>query len=201
MWRSVVRLLDSMLFGSVFTLIRANRVVRREIAASRSESFDDDERLGHGRELLDQALVQSVQRLERIENKAMGTLLGVATAVAVFTASYGLLSPTGAFSGKPLALKVAIVATLAIAMSYLVLSGLLALNAYRVGEVHRPLLYDRAPMVKPRREAQVVIMCIEQNQRLATIRSNRLSAAFDCLRNGLVLMLLGGLSVLIVSII
>jgi hypothetical protein len=200
MWLSVLRVLDSVLFGSGFELSKANRIVRKQIKSFKPESLDDDRRLGHSRDVLDQALLQSVQRLERIESKAMGTLLGVATAVAVLTASYGLLSPTGALAGKPLSFKVAVVGTLAAAMSFLVLSGVLALSAYRIGEVNRPLLEDRAPLVKPRREALVILCCIEQNQRLATIRSNRLSAAFDCLRNGLLLMLLGGFLALIASI-
>lgn len=196
----MLRILDSVLFASSFTLMQANRVVEREIAASKPEAFEDDKRLQHGPELLDQFLTQSVQRLERIENKAMGTLLGVAAAVAVSTAGYGLVSPSGALSGKPFEFKVAAAASLAAAMIYLVASGLLALDAYRVGKVYRPLLDDRAPMVKPRRQGQVILWCIEQNERVGTIRSNRLSSAFDCLRNGLILMLVGGLSVLSVSI-
>lgn len=142
----------------------------------------------------------SVQRLERIENKAMGTLLGVAVAIAVFGATSGLLGEDGVLAGKRYALKIVAAALLIVAMLYLFVSGLLAMGAYKVGQVFRPELADRAPVAEMHHEGRVCLYSIDQNQRAATMRSNRLSASFTCLRNGLVVVLMLGVLISLASV-
>ncbi len=196
MFARLKELIDSAFLGSVCTLFRANKVLQGKIKECREDHFKDDARLGCSRDDLDAMLTISIQRLERIENKAMGTLLGVAVAIAVFGATSGLLGSDGVFAGKCYAIQIGAAAFLIVAMLYLFGSGLLALGAYRVGQVFRPELIDRTPVAEETHEKIVLVYAIEQNQRVATMRSNQLSAAFTCLRNGLVVVIM--LAVLIV---
>lgn len=198
MWSKFIRRVDSALLGSAFTLQQANKVVQKKIDECDIEQFKNDERLKHSKQDLDTVLTLSIQRLERVENKAMGTLLGVAVAIAVFGATSGLLGENGLLAGHSSIIRNVTAAGLLVAMMYLFGSGLLALGAYKIGQIYRPTLTDRAPVADSTTEAMVIIYSIEQNQRAATLRSNKLSASFACLRNGLIAVL--ALGVLIVSI-
>lgn len=192
----IFRRIDSALLGSVFTLHKANRLVQKKMDECNIEQFEGDERLKHSKEALDATLSLSIERLQRIENKAMGTLLGIAVAIAVFGATSGLLGADGLFSDQSPFIKKSAAFGLMIAMLYLFGSGLLALGGYKIGSIYTPALSDRAPVAEESVEAKVIIYSIEQNQRAAMLRSNRLSASFSCLRNGLLVVIaLGMLSV------
>lgn len=190
MWTEFRCGIDSVLFGSLFTLRAKNKTVTKRIHECRDEQFSNDNRLEHSKSDLDSMLTFSVRRLERIENKAMGTLLGVSVAIAVFGATSGLLGSNGALAGSCYGLRIVAAALLLLTMLYLLGSGFLALGAYKIGEVFRPTLSDCAPIVEKQKEKSVMLYCIEQNQRAATLRANRLSASFACLRNGLLTILL-----------
>lgn len=198
MCRKIISGIDSALFGSVFTLHRANRLVQQKIDECDTKQFESDERLKHSKQNLDAMLSLSIERLQRVENKAMGTLLGIAVAIAVFGATPGLLGADGLFADQLPLIKNAAALGLLLAMLYLVGSGLLALGAYKIGSIYTPALSDRAPVVESSAEAMVIIYSIEQNQRAAMLRSNRLSASFACLRNGLLVVI--ALGMLAVSI-
>lgn len=196
----LLRYLDSVLFGSVITLYWANRRLQKKVAECDVDQFDADERLGHSTEDLDGELSLSIERLERIENKAMGTLLGVAVAIVVFGSTSRFLGENGVLGAHSETVAIVGGAGLIVSMLYLIVSGLLALGAYRIGEVHRPTLSDRYPLADVTTEAKTVVYSIEQNQRYATLRSNRLSASFACLRNGLVVVLMLGILMVVLAI-
>jgi len=191
---------DSVLCGSLFELIRANNIVQAKIKECAVEQFSSDERLRHSRERLDGALALSVERVSRIEAKAMGTLLGVGVAVAVLGVGSGIVGPTGVLGSHAMAVRAVAGVLLLAAMLYLFGSGLLALQAYKIGEVYRPALSDYEPLVSSKDQAMVMLYCIEQNERVGTMRSNRLSASFSWLRNGLVVVLLLGGLILFVAL-
>lgn len=197
MYPQFIRSVDSALFGSTLTLWKANKAVQKKIDECSLGQFEDDERLKHSKQELDAMLTLSIQRLERIENKAMGTLLGVAVAIAVFGTTSGLFGKDGLLEAYTSFVRNVAAVGLLFAMLYLFSSGLLALGAYKIGQIYRPTLLDRAPVTDLTTEKRIILYSIEQNQRAATLRSNRLSASFACLRNGLVIVLV--LGVLIVS--
>nr|VFJ49971.1 MAG: hypothetical protein BECKDK2373B_GA0170837_102646 [Candidatus Kentron sp. DK] len=182
--------LDSALFGSVIALHRANRIVQKKIDECKESEFEDDDRLRHTIEDLHATLNLSIQRIERIENKAMNTLLGVAVAITVFGATSGLLGANGIIADSSSPFRIIAAALLAIAVLYLFGSGLLALQTYEIGQIYRPTLTQRAPVVEEKHEKTATLYAIEQNQRVGTLRSNRLSASFSCLRNGLITVVL-----------
>lgn len=191
---------DSALLGSLCALCRANKILQKRIDNCAAEQFTKDARIQHSRDDLKVMLTISIQRLERIENKAMGTLLGVAVAIAVFGATSGILGSDGLLAGKRYILQIVAAVLLIIAMLYLFASGFLALGAYRIGQVYRPMLEDCTPIANEEQEKTVLIYSIEQNQRAATMRSNRLSASFNCLRNGLVVVLILGITIAVVGV-
>jgi hypothetical protein len=179
MFAELRKCVDSVLFGSLFEMIRANRIVQAKIKECTVEQFTSDECLRHSENRLADALAISVERVRRIEAKAMGTLLGVGVAVAVLGAGSGIVAPTGVLGSHALAVRAMAAVLLVAAMVYLFGSGLLALQAYKVGEVYRPALSDCEPLVSSKDQAMVVLYCIEQNDRVGTTRSNRLSASFS----------------------
>jgi hypothetical protein len=200
MWASFKERIDSALLGALWTLCRANKVLQQKIDNCCVDQFKADPRLKCSGDDLKTMLTISIQGLERIENKAMGTLLGVAVAIAVFGATSGLLGSDGMLAGRCYAAQIVAAALLVVAMVYLFASGLLALGAYRIGQVFRPELVDHASVTDETHEKVVLLYSIEQNQRAATMRSNRLSASFTCLRNGLVVVFVLGVLIAVAGV-
>lgn len=201
MWAEWPRRIDAMLLGSVITLRAANKALRQTMSKCCYEQFAEDGRLERSEEDLSAGLALSIGRLERVENKAMGTLLGVAVAIAVFGAASGVFGSDGVLAGSCSALRIVAAVLVLATMLYQLGSGLLALGAYEIGPVFRPTLFDGSPIVEEGQAKSILLYCIEQNERAATLRSNRLSASFSCLRNGLVTVLLLGGLVVVVSLI
>ncbi len=199
MWSKLLSMLDSVLLASVLRLKQSNRAVQKQIDECEIANYADDPRTNHDVKDLHAMLTISIQRLERIESKAMGTLLGVALAIAVFGATPGIFGHNGLLVGNHWVEFYGGLGLL-LAMAYLLASGYLALSAYEIGRVFRPTLYDQAPLAEPTAEACVVLYCIEQNERAATLRSNKLSASFACLRSGLFIIFVLGAFVLAVAV-
>lgn len=202
------RWIDYVLFGAIFTLFRANKVVQKKIDDCSTEKLSEGDHIEHSRDVLKAVALTTSIRLERIENKAIGTFLSaiaammctflaMTIAITVFGATSGLPSPGGTLSGNSSTLRFVAAALVLLAMLYLFGSGLLAMGAYKIGAVFRPELSDSAPVVEEQLEKRIILNCIEQNQRAATLRSNRLSASFACLRNGLLAVLLLGILVVL----
>ena len=185
--------LDAALFGSILALHRANEEVKCKLANDSVDHYLNDRRLQHSQHVLNAALDASIERLQRIENKAMSTLLGIGVAIAVLGASSDLLGSGGALADRIALLRFIAAGLTLLAMIFLLGSGLLALSAYRIGEVYRPTLGERVPVVKAPLEAAKTLYSIEQNDRAATLRSNRLVASFAFLRNGLTIVVVVGL--------
>jgi len=193
--------LDAGLFGSVISLLRANMAVRKKIQSNAPERYDDDERLKHAVGDLDKALAVSVDRVQRIEAKATTAVIGVGIAVALLGSGTAILGGGGPLGTCGMGARVAAAAVLVAGMFFLLLSGYLALRAYAIGEGYRPTLLDAAPLASEQVAKKILLYCIEQNERVGTLRANLLFASLSCLRNGLflvavlsVLLVLGSLS-------
>ncbi len=184
---SLWQVIDTMLFGDVFKMQHANKLLNIKIKECRDEHFKNDKRLNHSEDRLSCALNYSVALVQKIEGKATNTLIGIVIAVSLISTTMGMVGDGGAFS-KLTTTNYNIVGLLfVVAMAYLISSGYLALQAYSIGVIYGPTLYDYAPLVEPSKQHAVMLFCIEQNQRIAIIRSNRLSACFNCLRNCIML--------------
>ncbi len=192
--------IDAALCGSIFELHRANKLVRSKLKKCEVEQFRSDKRLKHSRKKLDRALATSVEHVQRIEDKARGTLLGVTVAVAAFGVASGIVGPTGVLGGHCVTVRIVAAVLLVGAMAYLFVSGIFSLQAYKIGELYEPTLFDSGPLVAPSKESMILLYCMEQNNRIAILRSNRLAASFSCLRSGLIAILLLGVFVVAVAL-
>jgi len=188
-----LRGIDSILFGSFFTLYRANGLIQQKMDACDIEQFEEDDRLKHSKQELNDMLFLSIDRLQRVENKAMGTLFGIAVAITIFGTTSGMFGTDGLLAEQSQAIKIIAALGIVLAMVYLFGSGFFALGAYKIGSIYSPTLFDKAPVVESNMEAKVIIYSIEQNQRATMLRSNKLSASFSCLRNGLLLVITLGI--------
>lgn len=200
MWPKINDWVDAVLFGSVFKLHCANRMIQSRIRGCKVDAYEEDPRLKLSDERLYSFLETSVESVHRVEAKAMSTLLGVGIAIAVLGVTSGILGPSGVLGGYSVAVRIVAAAVLVLAMVFLFGSGYLALKAYSIGEIYRPTLDDCEPLVEPSHRKQVQLYCIEQNYRVAMLRSNRLSASFSCLRNGLAMVVLIGVLIMIVAL-
>jgi hypothetical protein len=199
-WPKLKNWVDTVLFGSVFKLRCANRIVQSKMDNCKDNAYEEDPRLELSEERLDSFLDISIERVYRVEGKAMSTLLGVGVAIAVLGVTSGLLGPSGVLGNYSIAVRIVVAAILVIAMVFLFGSGYLALRAYSIGRIYRPTLKDYEPLVEPSSRKQVQLYCIEQNYRVATLRLNRLSVSFNCLRNGLAMVVLIGILIVIVAL-
>lgn len=196
---SLWQVIDTMLFGDAFKMHQANRLLNIKIKECKVEHFKNDERLNHSEDRLSNALSNSVELVQKIEGKATNTLIGIVIAVSLISTTLGIVGDGGAFNELTTTNHNIVGVLFVAAMTYLISSGYLALQAYRIGEIYGPTLYDYEPLVEPSEQNAVMLYCIEQNQRIAIIRSNRLSACFNCLRNGILSLLILGITIILLS--
>ena len=187
------------IFGTIPTLIRANRIVSKKIKDKLSEDFSSgDPRLKLPIEYLKEYYNSEIDRLSRIEEKAKATVVGVTIAVTLITAPTILLPTTlDDFANQADFIKWLLLISLIIAVTFLLLSGYFAFLAFSVGEISKPLLEDHISLKKKKQVRETYIRYIELNSLRIIQRANLLSASMDCLRNGLVLFLI----LLIISLI
>jgi hypothetical protein len=132
----------------------------------------------------------SVDRLRRIEDNARSTLIGATLAGALMGPTLAAFGPDGIFRGSSSEIRSSAALLLIASSIFLVVSGLLALRGYKVGHVYRPARYEfRVPRIQARIDMRT-LRCIEQNDRILDQRANYLKAAFNCIRNGLILLIL-----------
>jgi len=188
--------LEKILLCSFVTLLRANSKVRHRIKDDSPAQYSDDERLALETEKLVENLTLSVDRIQRIEAKAINTIVGVGIALSILGSATAIMSGDGPLASSNMGVRVAAAAILIGGVLYLLLSGYLALRAYAIAEVYRPKLQDMAPLIPEKEAKEILLFCLDQNNRVGTLKANLLSVSFDCLRNGLVLV--AALAVLIV---
>lgn len=187
---------DSVVLGDLITCVKANRRLSDKLRECRLDQFEEDVRLQLPPEELRAFHSISLERIQRIESKAMGTLVGVGVAMPVLGATSGIIGGNGVLGQAAPVFRISAAVLLLLGVLYFLTSGWLALCCYRVREVYRPDMPDTVPNAGPRHLAKVLLFSTEQNNRIAIMRANWLETAFSQLRNGLVAV--GLLTVLVV---
>jgi hypothetical protein len=134
-------------------------------------------------------LESDFKRLERIEEKARSTVLGVALSVSLATPGILLLTQAEVLADEALVVRIVSAVVLVFAVAFLLTSGYSALSGYNVEQVFRPRLEDDAPLVSSEEARKAILQCIDLNTLRKLQKANLLSASMDCLRNGLVKIL------------
>ncbi|MDZ4063074.1 MAG: hypothetical protein U1E22_00225 [Coriobacteriia bacterium] len=191
--------LDSIFLGSAVALIRANRKVLKRVSDAVPEDHADDRRLEHEMSVLTLAREDSTFRLQRIEDKAKGTIVGVGIAVTVIGSASAFLAGDGPLATSGGGVRGFVAVLLVAAVGFMLLSGYLALQAYSIGRVFAPTLDDLPPLASSAHAKSVEIYSLEQNQRMGTVRANYVSTSFTCLRNGILLLAVIAVVLVVVS--
>lgn len=178
--------LDWLVIGSVISLIKANRSVRRKAATDDTLNYMNDRRLRSAEVLREKEYLWSLERIHNIEEKASKSAIGIGLALVVFGAATPLLARNGPVVNEGLRVAVAVIALSGI--SHLLASGFLALLAYKVARVFRPSLEAMIPIVSPQYAGAEMLLCMEQNYRAATIKTNFLSASFGLLYRAILMI-------------
>jgi hypothetical protein len=186
---SIFWLVDQVL-GSIPSLIRAKLIlVKRAAEKQRAGISSSDPRLKIPEEDLKAELESDIKRLEGIEDKAKSTVLGVTLSVSLASPAILLLVQQDVFADETLTLRVTSAIILVAAITFLFVSGYLSLSGYQVGQVSRPGLENHESLVTPDDARKVILYSIDLNVLRVIQKANLLSASMDCLRNGLVLIL------------
>ncbi len=177
--------------ASIPSLIRANIILNNKLRERLSYSISkNDPRLKIPEKDLREYLETDIKRLERIEDKAKSTVIGVALSVSLASPGILLLVQTDVFADEAYVLRVFSAIVLVFSILFLLISGYLALSGYKVGRVFLPQPTNNSKLVKYREARRNIIDCIELNQIRVLHNANLLSASMDCLRNGLLLVLM-----------
>lgn len=191
-------LFDKGLLCSVRLTCIARGKILHKMTKLRVSKYNGDVRLKIPKDRLMQELSYSLDRIRQAERKATTTLVGVAFAVSLLGSSSGFLASGGTMDDYGFLSRVLTAAFLLVAMFYLLLSGIFAIMAIDIGKIYRPELGRIAPIVSTDEEAKWILYSIDQNYNLSLLRNNNLVCSFQCLRNGLIAILVIG-CVLILS--
>jgi hypothetical protein len=186
--RGTFATLDQVLLGSLFTLRAANRKLHAAIASHTPDDYGTDIRLQHETSTLRTELAAAVQRIQRVEDKATKTVIGVGLAVTILGSATAILGGDGLLANHGAAVRALAASLLITGMLFLVRSSYLALRVYAVTPIYSPDLHDLAPIATEAEVRRTLIYCIDQNNRVGTVKTNLLSSSFDCLRNGLTIV-------------
>jgi len=187
MMKTILLGIDRILLGSLVNLLRANRKVKRSLANTRDKGIcDNDNRLGLPSKVLEKAFDTHKKRLERIEDKAKNNVFVVAIAISILTAGIGFYGTDSPLADECVFLKSAASILLVAAMILLLLSGVLSLHSYKVGQVYYPDLEDRPELSGGNEWLRGLLLCLEMNQKIILIRANCLTTSMNCLGNGII---------------
>jgi hypothetical protein len=187
--RLLFLILDQTL-ASIPSLIRAQIILDRKFSERLNSSIlNTDPRLKISEQELKEYLELDITRLERIEDKAKSTVIGVALSVSLASPAILLLVQTDVFADETISLRVISATILILSIFFLLFSGYLALSGYKVGKVFLPQPSHNSKLIKTLEAKRNILNCIELNQIRVIQNANLLSASMDCLRNGLILVL------------
>lgn len=187
----VISVLFDQGLGTIPSLIQANRILKTKIQNLYVEGVSDsDIRLKLPVDHLKDYAKLEIERLDRIEEKAKSTVLGVGIAISLATPSVLLPTNTAAFQNHPFYFKLILTIAIGLAVAFLLMSGYLALSAYKVGEISSPRLEYHPSLISENEIREGLILLIDLNVLRIIQKANMLSASMDCLKNGLVLFFL-----------
>ena len=130
-------------------------------------------------------LDSAAQRLKSIEDKARANLLGITIGIAVLFSVFDLFAGGELAASVPEWLPILLLFLFAVSVFYLLVGGMMALEALRLRPVFMPSLREEATADERMRVVQAV-WALKQNERTGLMRTNALSVSFDGIRNGVV---------------
>lgn len=177
--------LDEILLGNAVSAWKANESLARELDRAEVAHHRDDISTALPRNELNSELASSIARLDKLENKAVASMLGIAIGAALL--GDVVTSLEDSLRGSSATMAIFAKCTLLAAVFYFLASGAFVLRVVAPSQVARPLPRDQ--LNEPAVEGAVILHCISQNNRKGTQKSNLLTVGIALLRNGIFALL------------
>ena len=175
--------------GSVFELLRANRIIGSKIdrleKSDPASKYRDDRRLTLPANVLMRHLEEELIRRRVIEEKAKTNILGITLAFSAMFAGVALISSNSTVSEPSIDWQVwALLVSLFIGGLFLLAGGALALSALRIAKTYTWTLEDEVENTADEARAARALWYLELNQDGTRLKSNLVDASYSCIRNG-----------------
>ena len=175
--------------GSVFELLRANRIVSGKIDGLEKTdpalAYRDDGRSQLPENVLMRNLEEELARRIVIEDKAKTNVLGITLAFSAMFAGVALISSNSTVSESCVDGWIwVLLALLFIGVLFLLAGGALALSALRIAEIHTWTLEDEVENTSDETRAVRILWYVELNREGTRTKTNQVDASYSCIRNG-----------------
>lgn len=202
---SLIRKIFHAATGSIFELLRANRIVGNKIdllgkyATARTRK--SDERMQLPVCLLMRQLEEELSLRSVIEDKAKTNVLGITLAFSAVFAGVALLSSSIVAHDVCVGWLVwTYLSTLFIGALFLAAGGVLALSALRIAYVYTWSIEDEADGISDKTKAERILRYLDLNRLITLLKSNKVDASYMCIRNGVFALVASSVAVAIFMI-
>ncbi len=179
--------LDYLLLGSLGACIRAHRRLSCGLArCCENGAPEGDERLQLSIDVIQRHFDEDKHRLERIEDKARNNVFAVGAGLALLTPAIAFCRDEKIITQMARAPRIGCIVLLGVGISYFLVSAIMSLRSYRVGQVYRPDLKGQPPLLADEPAKRELLNCLELNRLIIIERANCLSVAMSLLRNAIV---------------
>ena len=175
--------------GSVFELLRANRIVSGKIddleKSDPALAYRDDGRSQLPENVLMRHLEEELARRQVIEDKAKTNVLGITLAFSAMFAGVALISSNSTVSGSCVDWWVwVLLVLLFFGVLFLLAGGALALSALRIAKIYTWTLEDEAEHTVSETRAVRILWYVALNREGTRLKTNQIDASYSCIRNG-----------------
>lgn len=189
----IANIVDSAALGHAIDLIRANRQLAKKLKAMSIDSVSvEDALLALPQETLESFLHTDIDRILRIEDKARSNLVGVSTSAALVGVAVGFFTSNNLFTPEDCVVRSAAALCAVLSLAFLLISSMLAVQAYSVAAIAQPGMEDSLPSASKEELKRVLLYCIHRNRLTATQKGNFLFVSLRFIQNGTVLIGLWG---------
>ena len=192
--------------GNIVDCVQKNHKIRQRIKAladaeQDSVSNDDISTLPPMHDML-QYLEKEMSRRRIIEDKAKTNALAITLALSAMLAGVALVGSLADSGGSPLDWLVWVVIPLQVTgIVFLLIGGLLALNALRVVPTQMWTVEDDKRNLKDEEQSSEIASFLVFNQHYTNIKSNHLETSYSCIRNGVIALAGSALAAVILALI
>ena len=177
--------------GSVFDLLRANRIVSGKIdcldKSDPASTYRDDRRLTLPENVLMRHLEEELIRRRVIEEKAKTNVLGITLAFSAMFAGVALISSNSTIRDPSIDWPIwVLLALLFIGGLFLLAGGAMALSALRIAKTYTWTLEDEVEDTADKIRVVKAIWYVELNQEGTRLKANLVDASYSCIRNGVI---------------
>ena len=177
--------------GSVFVLLRANRIVSGKLDALEKGDpalvYKCDRRSALSQNVLMRHLEEEFSRQLVIEEKAKTNVLGITLAFGAMFAGAAFISSSSAVGEMGAEwLNWVFLGLFFIGVLFLLIGGVLALSSLRIARIYTWTSEDEVNNITDKDRAVRVLWYMDLNQETTRLKVNKVYASYSCIRNGVI---------------